>query len=90
MLKKRIIFTLLYCEGFFVLSRNFNLQKIGNYDWLIKNYNFNNIYKYIDELIVLNVSRDKNFKVFNNYCDILKKFLKHVFFQYQVEVGLKH
>ena len=80
MLKKRIIFTLLYCEGFFVLSRNFNLQKIGNYDWLLKNYNFNNIYKYIDELVVLNVSRDKNFKVFNNYCDILKKISKTCFF----------
>ncbi len=80
MLKKRIIFTLLYCEGFFVLSRNFNLQKIGNYDWLMKNYNFNSIYKYIDELVVLNVSRDKSLKIFNNYCDVLKKISKTCFF----------
>lgn len=80
MLKKRIIFTLLYSEGYFVLSRNFNLQKIGNYEWLMKNYNFDNIYKYIDELVVLNVSRDKNIKIFNNYCDILKKISKTCFF----------
>lgn len=80
MLKKRLIFTLLYCEGYFVLSRNFNLQKIGNYQWLIKNYNFSDIYKFIDELIVLNISRDKSLKIFNEYCDILKNISKKCFF----------
>jgi len=60
MLRKRIIFTLLYCDGFFCLSRNFKLQKIGNYEWLLKNYNFSKISQYIDELIILDVSRKKN------------------------------
>ena len=40
MLKKRIIFTLLYCDGHFVQSRNFNLQKVGDVSWLEKNYDF--------------------------------------------------
>ncbi len=57
MLKKRIIFTLLYDAGFFMLSRNFRLQRVGNLDWLQRNYNFAHIAFYIDELIVLNVTR---------------------------------
>ena len=40
MLKKRIIFALLYSDGYFHLSRNFRLQKVGNLDWLIHNFGF--------------------------------------------------
>ena len=36
MLKKRLIFTLLYQEKNFYLSRNFRLQKIGDLNWLKK------------------------------------------------------
>ena len=57
MLKKRIIFTLLYDNGFFMLSRNFRLQRVGNLDWLQRNYNFAHIAFFIDELIVLDVTR---------------------------------
>jgi imidazole glycerol-phosphate synthase subunit HisF len=68
MLKKRLIFSLLYNDGFFCLSRNFRLQKIGDYNWLINNYGFLNIYNAIDELIILDVSRhdkkqEKFFKI---------------------------
>ena len=31
--KKEDIFTLLYNDGYFVQSRNFNLQNVGNADW---------------------------------------------------------
>ena len=58
MLKKRLIFILLYQQENFYLSRNFQLQKVGNLDWL-KNYNFSLIAKSIDELIILDVSRKK-------------------------------
>ena len=61
MLKKRIIFTLLFCENYFVLSRNFNLQKVGDLQWL-ENYNFKETAKFIDELIILNISRKNNYK----------------------------
>lgn len=57
MLKKRLIFTLLYSNGFFMLSRNFRLQQIGNLEWLERNYVFSNISEAIDELVILNVSR---------------------------------
>jgi cyclase len=57
MLKKRILFTLLYDNGQFMLSRNFRLQKVGNLAWLQQNYNFSLISFFIDELIVLDVTR---------------------------------
>jgi imidazole glycerol-phosphate synthase subunit HisF len=57
MLKKRVIFTLHYDRGFFMLSRNFRLQKVGDLNWLKFNYNFSHISFSIDELIVLDVSR---------------------------------
>lgn len=57
MLKKRIIFTLLVEDGFFVLSRNFGLQKAGDLEWLKDFYDFDSIAFSIDELIILDVSR---------------------------------
>ncbi|QKO22979.1 imidazole glycerol phosphate synthase cyclase subunit [Rhodoferax sp. BAB1] len=59
MLKKRIIFTLLVEDGFFVLSRNFGLQKAGDLGWLKDFYDFDSIAFSIDELIVLDVSRNE-------------------------------
>ena len=65
MLRKRIIFTLIYDNGFFHQSRNFRLQKVGDINWLEKNYKFNEISFSLDELIVLNVSRtEKNMEKF--------------------------
>jgi len=69
MLKKRVIFTLLYDSGFFMLSRNFRLQKVGDLQWLRKNYNFSKVSFSIDELVVLDVSRTKRDS---------HKFLDHV------------
>tara|TARA_B100000886_G_scaffold339941_1_gene307055 strand:- start:3600 stop:4364 length:765 start_codon:yes stop_codon:yes gene_type:complete len=77
MLKKRIIFCLLYLEGSFCLSRNFRLQKIGDYEWLINNYGFSNIYNAIDELIILNVSRDS--KIDKEFWDLVKKISSNFF-----------
>jgi cyclase len=77
MLKKRIIFTLLYRDGYFCLSRNFNLQKVGNLNWIKKNYDFSLIAKSIDELIILNVSKDK--KSIINFIKTIKKLSKECF-----------
>lgn len=57
MLKKRIIFALLWDEGWFCLSRNFRLQRVGDYTWLTKQYNFERVAQAIDELLVLDVTR---------------------------------
>ena len=56
-MKKRVMFTLLYEQGQFVLSRNFRLQIVGNLEWLKKNYDFSKIAFSIDELVILDVSR---------------------------------
>ena len=76
MLKKRIIFTLLLKDDQFVLSRNFRLQKVGDANWLEKNYNFKYISRFIDELIILNVSKKKDI---NFFCNIVKKVINKCF-----------
>lgn len=58
MLKKRVIFVLLFDRGHFMLSRNFRLQRVGTIDWLVNNYNFASTASFIDELVLLNVQRD--------------------------------
>ena len=65
MLKKRIIFCLLYKDGYFVQSRNFITNIIGDTNWIIKNYNFLNISNYIDELIIIDISLKKKYKQFS-------------------------
>ena len=59
MLKKRVIFILFYQDGNFCLSRNFSLQKVGNVEWLLEKFQFLSIGDFIDELIILDVSRDR-------------------------------
>jgi cyclase len=65
-----MIFTLLYDQGAFMLSRNFRLQKVGNLLWLKKNYDFSRVAFSIDELIVLDVSRGE--RDLNRFCDHLR------------------
>tara|TARA_A100001011_G_scaffold400408_1_gene514726 strand:- start:4276 stop:5046 length:771 start_codon:yes stop_codon:yes gene_type:complete len=77
MLKKRIIFTLLYQDKNFFLSRNFNLQKIGSLEWLKKNYNFTLMAKSVDEILLLDVSRKK--QNINEFCSVIKSLTKNCF-----------
>ena len=77
MLKKRLIFTLLYNHGQFMLSRNFRLQKVGDLQWLQVNYNFSHISFSIDELIVLDVSRDE--RNADAFCEALKNLAEGCF-----------
>ncbi len=76
MIKKRIIFTLLLSNESFILSRNFVHQKVGDINWLNKNYNFKSTSNFIDELIILNVDEKRNKKEFFN---ISKKIAKECF-----------
>ncbi len=70
MAKKRLIFTLLYNDGGFMLSRNFRLQRAGNIEWLKNNYEFKKIAFTIDELIILDASRcERNL---HKFCDHIK------------------
>lgn len=57
MLKKRLIFALYYDAGAFCLSRNFRLQRVGDVRWLMDKFRFKSIGKFIDEIVILNVTR---------------------------------
>lgn len=57
MLRNRLIFSLIYSDGAFTQSRNFRLQKVGDINWLERNYKFQKISFSLDELIVLNASK---------------------------------
>ena len=59
MLRKRLIFGLIYNDGNFMQSRNFRLQKVGDISWLENNYKFQTQSFALDELLVLNASRNK-------------------------------
>jgi len=77
MAKKRLIFTLLYDSGSFMLSRNFRLQNVGDIDWLEKNYGFSNVGFSIDELIVLDVSRSERNR--DEFSEVLKTLTNDCF-----------
>ena len=86
MLKKRIIFTLLYDSGSFMLSRNFRLQRVGDLDWLLRNYNFEQIAFFIDELVVLDVTRGERNP--DAFCEALKAITAHCFMPVAAGGGL--
>lgn len=75
--KKRMIFTLLYSDGNFMLSRNFRLQKVGDIVWLNNSYNFSSVTKYLDEIVVLNVTPECG--DYNNFYEDLKNIGKNFF-----------
>ena len=83
---KRLIFSLLYEDGNFVLSRNFTLQNVGNLEWLNDNYNFSKISYFIDELIILNVSKNKQI---DKFCETIKKLTKNCFIPIAAGGGIK-
>ncbi len=87
MIKKRLIFTLLFCDGNFMLSRNFRLQKVGDFNWINKFYNFSKIAYSIDELIILDVSRNNRDKIY--FSDTIKEIIKNVFIPMSVGGGIR-
>lgn len=77
MLRKRIIFALIYSDGYFNQSRNFRLQRVGNLEWLEKNYRFKDIAFSLDELIVLNASRKE--KGMADFAAMINRLVDDVF-----------
>lgn len=77
MLRKRIIFSLIYSEGFFNQSRNFRLQKVGNEKWLENNYKFSKIAFSIDELILIDATKSN--KNIHQFSSILSNIVNNVF-----------
>ena len=87
MLKSRLIFALLMKNGSYQLSRNFNLQDVGDLNWIKKYYNFDAIAFSIDELIVVNVERgEKNVDLF---CENLQKLNENCFMPITAGGGIR-
>jgi len=88
MLRKRIIFTLVHDNGFFNQSRNFRLQKVGNINWLERNYKFQEIAFSLDELIVLNASRER--KDIAKFAEVLNLLVDDVFIPIAAGGGIRN
>jgi len=87
MLRKRLIFTLIYSKGFFCQSRNFRLQKVGNIDWLERNYKFSKIALSLDELIIIDASKDE--KNINSLIQVLDRINSNIFIPITVGGGIR-
>jgi len=86
MLRKRIIFALIYSDGNFMQSRNFRLQKVGNLHWLEKNYKFQNIAFALDELM-LNASKGE--KNMLEFASTISKLVNDVFIPIAAGGGIR-
>ncbi|OUS31471.1 imidazole glycerol phosphate synthase cyclase subunit [Gammaproteobacteria bacterium 45_16_T64] len=87
MLRDRLIFGLIYNNGAFMQSRNFRLQRVGDINWLEKNYKFQKISFSIDELVVVDASRnDKNIEVF---ASTVRRLVEKVFVPVAAGGGIK-
>ena len=88
MLKKRIIFALLYSEGYFHLSRNFRLQKVGDLNWLINNFGFGETCHFIDELTCILVKENPSIQDKKNFLFDIKKLRKKIFVPITIGGGI--
>lgn len=87
MAKPRMCFALLYFDGKFHLSRNFNLQAVGDHAWLMENYEFESIARSIDELLILNVG--KNAEGWDDFIQTVQKLVKRCFMPVTVGGGIR-
>lgn len=88
MISPRLCFALLYSNGNFNLSRNFNLQKVGDKDWVLENYEFEEMSKSIDELSILNIAKNKNHNYDKFILDI-KPLIEKAFMPVSIGGGVK-
>ena len=84
--KKRLIFVLLYNDGFYCQSRNFNLQKVGKLQWLLDSYEFSRIAEYLDELVVIDTNPQPTSR--NLFFDDIKKIISKVFIPISIGGGI--
>ena len=89
MISPRLCFALLYSNGNFNLSRNFNLQKVGNKDWVLENYEFEEMSKSIDELSILNISKN-NLHNYDEFILEIKPLIKKAFMPVSIGGGVKN
>lgn len=87
MLRDRLIFSLIYSDGAFMQSRNFRLQRVGDINWLERNYKFQKISFSLDELVVLDASR-KN-KNIVDFSKVVNRLVNDVFIPVAAGGGIR-
>jgi len=70
-----------------MLSRNFRLQRVGNLNWLERNYKFQKIAFSLDELIVLNASKED--KSISKFAKMVSNLVDDVFIPIAAGGGIK-
>lgn len=87
MLRDRLIFSLIYNAGAFMQSRNFRLQRVGDINWLERNYKFQKISFSLDELIVVDATKgNKDIKKFS---EVVKRLVNDVFIPVAAGGGIR-
>ena len=86
---KRIIYALLYSEGNFFLSRNFSLQKVGDVNWLKSNFGFGETCDFIDELIIINVTKNPKAEDFKKYFSDINILREKIFVPITLGGGIR-
>tara|TARA_B100001057_G_C22831018_1_gene943405 strand:+ start:1541 stop:2332 length:792 start_codon:yes stop_codon:yes gene_type:complete len=89
LIKKRIIFALLYQDGYFYLSRNFKLQKVGDLNWLTNNFGFGVTSNHIDELICLLVKKQPTQKDKNLFLKDINELRRKIFIPITLGGGIR-
>lgn len=69
-------------------SRNFRLQKVGNLTWLERNYKFQKIATSLDELIVLNATKDGKSMI--DFAATVSKLVDDVFIPIAAGGGIRN
>ena len=87
MLRQRLIFGLIYNNGSFMQSRNFRLQRVGDINWLEKNYKFQKISFSLDELFVVDASRGS--KNIENFSAVVSRLVEDVFIPLAAGGGIR-
>jgi cyclase len=90
MINKRIIYSLLYSNGFFHLSRNFRLQKVGDINWIKSNYGFGETCNSIDELIITLVTNNPDKAEYKEYFKNIKILKKNFFVPLTLGGGIRN
>ena len=87
MLRERLVFSLIYSDGIFMQSRNFRLQRVGDINWLEKNYKFQKISFSLDELFVVDASR--KIKDIDKFAAVVKRLVNGVFIPVAAGGGIR-
>ena len=79
---------MIYSYEYFMQSRNFRLQKVGNLTWLERNYKFQKIATSLDELIVLNATKDGKSMI--DFAATVSKLVDDVFIPIAAGGGIRN